>query len=275
MVVATQGAELHFTTRGQGHPIMVLSAIGTRAYELQMPTALSEHFQLVFVDLRGGGESTGNASDLSFDVLAEDLETIRRELGAPRVAVLGHSVLGMVAFEYGRRCPDTVSHVITVGTPPYGDMARVSAAGQVFFESHATDERKQVLRDNLAALPAGATLAQQLAAHVPMRCFDPRFEVAWLFEGAVFRPELMGQLLGVLGPSWDFAPAPESLRVPLLLAHGRFDFVVPYTLWEGLAEKVPQATLRLFERSGHQPFLEEPERFAEVVKDWFAEWRAT
>lgn len=268
MIVPASGADLHYTTRGQGHPILVLSAIGTRAYELQMPRALSELFQLVFVDLRGGGQSTGEASDLTFDVLAEDLEVLRRRLGVSRVAVLGHSILGMLAIEYARRCPESVSHVIAVGTPPYGDMARVGAEAAAFFEREASAERQQKLRDNLAALAAGAAMSQHLAAQIPTRCFDPSFDAARLFEGALLKPQLLGQLLGVLGPSWDLSKEPGSLLVPLLLAHGRHDYVVPHTLWDGVVERLPNATKRLFEKSGHQPFLEEPDRFVEVVKDW-------
>ena len=83
-----------------------------------MPEALDDHLQLVFVDLRGGGKSTGNAEDLTFDLLADDLDAVRRALGVERVAVFGHSILGVLAIEYARRRPAHVSHVIAVGTPP-------------------------------------------------------------------------------------------------------------------------------------------------------------
>ena len=60
----------------------------------------------------------------------------------------------------------------------------------------------------------------------------------------------------------------SSLRVPLLIAHGRFDYTVPWQLWQGIAAQLPDATLQLFERSGHQPFFEEPSRFAAALSDW-------
>ena len=40
-------------------------------------------------------------------------------------------------------------------------------------------------------------------------------------------------------------------------------------MWDGIVDKVPNAYLHLFERSGHQTF-EEPARFAEVVLAWMA-----
>jgi pimeloyl-ACP methyl ester carboxylesterase len=57
----------------------------------------------------------------------------------------------------------------------------------------------------------------------------------------------------------------DSLSVPTLIAHGRYDYTVPYLWWEGVAEQLPNTTLRVFDRSGHQPFLEEPDRLASTI----------
>ena len=40
------------------------------------------------------------------------------------------------------------------------------------------------------------------------------------------------------------------------------------TDWAWLLPALPAATAVVFERSGHQPFYEEPERFTSVVTDW-------
>ncbi|MFL6201900.1 MAG: alpha/beta fold hydrolase [Thermoanaerobaculia bacterium] len=111
---------------------------------------------------------------------------------------------------------------------------------------------------------------QGLLAQTPMRFFDARFDAAPLFAGAVSRPQLLGHILKTLAPAWDVAADPGSLRVPLFLAHGRHDYVVPYLLWEGIPARLPNATFELFEKSGHQPFFEEPDRFAKSVMNWFA-----
>ncbi len=65
----------------------------------------------------------------------------------------------------------------------------------------------------------------------------------------------------------------DSLRTPIFLAHGRHDYVVPHILWDGVVEKLPKATLQIFERSGHQPFFEEPDRFTDAVADSMARER--
>lgn len=270
MTVTAQGAELFYSTRGTGPACLVLSAIGTRPYEIQMPRELGDRLKLVFVDLRGGGKSTGDPADLTFDVLAQDLEAVRADLGVERIAVLGHSILGVLAIEYGRRRPASVSHVVTVGTPPRSDMAWGAAQSAAFFEEDASAERKAVLRDNLAKLPPDAPMGQALFAQTPMRFFDPRFDAAPLFEGADVKPGLLGHILGPLTAGWDVTVDAGSLTVPILFTHGRCDYVVPHTLWDGIPDQLPDATFHLFERSGHQPFVEEPERFAQTVTDWMA-----
>jgi proline iminopeptidase len=271
MTTSVNGAELYYSTRGDGPTCLVLSAIGTRPYERQIPTQLSAHLRLAYVDLRGGGRSTGEPADLTFDVLAEDLEAVRVDLGVERVAVLGHSILGVLAIEYGRRRPASVSNVIAVGTPPYGDVARVAAEGARFFEEDASEDRKQVLRENLARLPAGASVAETLSAHTPMRFFDARFDPAPLFAEAVHKPRLLEHLMGTLTPGWDITVGSGSLRVPLFIALGRHDYIVPWVLWNAVAARLPATTLQIFQRSGHQPFFEEPDRFTTTVTSWMSQ----
>jgi proline iminopeptidase len=270
MILSTKGAELHYTTRGHGPTCLVLSSIGTKPYECLLPASLTERLRLVYVDLRGSGRSTGEPTDLTFDVLAEDLEAIRVELGVERVAVLGHSILGALAIEYSRRCPESISHVIAVGTPPRGDMALLSTKATAFFEEDASEERKQVLRDSMAKLPPGAPPGQVILAQTALRFFDARFDPAPLFAGAEIKLPVFAHLMGTLAPAWDITVGSSSLRVPIFIAHGRYDYVVPYVLWDGIAPTLPRATLQIFEQSGHQPFFEEPDRFASSLATWMS-----
>jgi len=269
--VTVDGAELYYSTRGTGPICLVPSAIGSEPYKRLTPPELAERLTLVYVDLRGGGRSTGNPDDLTFDVLADDLEAIRDELAVDQVAVLGHSILGMLAIEYGRRRPASVSHIIVVGTPPNGDMASLAAKSTAFFEEDASDERKKLLRDNLASLPEGASMGETMHAQTPMRFYDAHFDAAPLFARADVKPGLLKHLMGTLAPSWTIDADSSSLRVPIFLAHGRYDYTVPHVMLDGVVDALPNATLHLFEKSGHHPFFEEPAVFADAVTTWMAE----
>jgi pimeloyl-ACP methyl ester carboxylesterase len=233
------------------------------------PPPLTDYFQFIYVDLRGGGQSTGNPADLTFDVLASDFEAVRTSVGVERVAVLGYSILGVLAIEYGRRYPDSVSYAIAAGTPPAGDMAQMVAAGTAFFEADGSEERKAILKENYAKLPPGTPPTQAVFAQTPMRFFDPRFDALSLLAEADFKPLLFEHVMR-LTATWNVTADKNSLRVPLLIAHGRYDYAVPYTMWTGIVETLPHATMHVFERSGHQTFFEEPETFVQVVRAWMA-----
>ncbi|HKO91143.1 MAG TPA: alpha/beta hydrolase, partial [Polyangiaceae bacterium] len=261
MKIPVPGAELHAVAAdvapNQGGaeqtPCLVLCNIGSRPFQLQL-AALAEQLPLVFVDLRGSGQSTGVASELSLDVLAQDLDAVREHLGVSRVALFGHSIVGALAIEAARRLPERVSHVIAVGTPPHADMSRLTASGNAFFEQDASPERKRALARNLAQLPEdprARTPAQMMLAQTPQRFFDPDFDAASLYAGAQINFAFFAHLLGKLTSGWDVLAGP-ALGVPLFLALGRHDYTVPYTSWNGILEQLPRATLHLFERSGHQ-----------------------
>lgn len=268
MVVSVNNADLFYTTRGSGVPCIVPCILGAAVYERLTPPPLPEHFQFIYVDVRGSGQSTGDPADLTFDLLASDLDTVRADLGLPRVAVLGFSIIGVFAVEYARRYPDTVSHAILAGTPPRGDLQAMAAASTAFFAADASDVRKAILQENMAKLAPDTPPHQAVYAQTPMRYFDPRFDAAALFAGSTFNPRLFQHLFGTLTPHWDILHDAGSLRTPILLAHGRYDYVVPHTMWDGIADQLPNAQLHLFERSGHQAPFEEPARFAEVVLPW-------
>lgn len=268
MIAASAGADIHFTTRGRGPACIVLSAIGVVPYERMLPSLLDEHLQLVFVDPRGSGESTGDPADLSFDQLADDIDAVRVALNLDRVAVFGHSIVGALALEYAVRRPEHVSHVITVGLPPHGDMGEVSSTAIALFEQEASAERKAALQSNLAAINESTTDGQAMLAYTPMRFYDPHFDAAHLFAGSSMKPAFLQHVFSTLVPEWRADVALPMLRAPLLLAQGRYDYASPAALWNDVLPSHLIATPHVFERSGHQPFVEEPEEFSRVLLNW-------
>ncbi|GAB6038277.1 alpha/beta hydrolase [Fundidesulfovibrio butyratiphilus] len=86
--------------------------------------------QVVAPDLRGHGKSDKPEGDYSFARLADDLAGVCLGLGLPPVAVVGHSMGGVVALEFSRRHPRLTAAVAcldtTVVSPP-GRHGRLTA----------------------------------------------------------------------------------------------------------------------------------------------------
>ena len=269
--VRADGAELHYTVRGHGPMCLVPCSIGTGHFEL-LTAGLARSFH---DRLRGPAREPAVrpalAADLTFDVLARDLEAVRAAVGAERWWVLGYSIMGSLAIEYARRCPDTrLARRWWRARHRSGDMARMVQEGTAYVAAAASAERKQIFADNIAALPPGTDPRMAVPAQTPLRFFDPRFNVMPLLMVAEFKPDFFAHLMGALTSSWDVLAGPPLLA-PLLVAHGRHDYVVPHTMWDDVLPRLPTASFALFERSGHQPFFEEPERFADVVSAWMSQ----
>ena len=77
-------------------------------------------------------------------------------------------------------------------------MALLSAKSKSFFEKDASDERKQLLRENLAALQENASMGETMLAPTPMRFYDARFDAAPLFAESDVKPAVQR----CCGTSW-------------------------------------------------------------------------
>ena len=91
----------------------------------------------------------------------------------------------------------------------------------------------------------------------------------------------MEQYLAICGPDCDFqlAEPMRSLdfragisrwRRPLLAIASRADGIVTPDLVQEFRKALPATTQVMFEESGHLPFVEEPERYVQVLRDFLA-----
>lgn len=266
--IVSRHARIHYELEGDGPAIFVLSHLGSSAYQCQLPAQLRQSVTLVFVDLAGTGLSTGSVADLTLASMVGDLEALREALGLRQVYVFGHSMLGILAVEYAWRCPGRVRGAVMVCTPPMSNLLVLREEGDRHFASRASVERKARYRARVAALTPTSTWRERFDAEAPRRYFDDTRTFA---SGSVDMPAVMeavDRVLRMPEVDWDIAERGESRQSPLFVATGRHDYVVPAPLWEERLPHLRTATYRCFERSGHQPFVEEPERFVEELVPW-------
>ena len=56
----------------------------------------------------------------------------------------------------------------------------------------------------------------------------------------------------------------EQIAAPTLLLSGRYDEATPATV-QPFFDRIPDVRWEIFEESSHMPFIEEPERYRDVV----------
>jgi proline iminopeptidase len=70
--------------------------------------------------------------------------------------------------------------------------------------------------------------------------------------------------------SLDFRIGLSRWTKPLLAIAGRADGIVTPDLVLELRKALPATAVVTFEQSGHLPFVEEPERYVQVLRDFLA-----
>jgi len=63
----------------------------------------------------------------------------------------------------------------------------------------------------------------------------------------------------------------HKITAPTLLASGRFDEATPATV-QPFFDNIPDVRWEIFENSSHMPFVEEPERYLDVVEGFLANY---
>ena len=279
-MISVEGARLHYRIEGSGIPLVLIGS--PQLYPPVFSQGLLEHFQMIFVHARLAvpTEDGFEVGSITLETFADDVEALRRELALEKIAVLGHSVHGLMALEYGRKYPQHATHVIMLATPSRS-LLTFSSGGSDFipevkeyFDRDASEERKAIFKRNLEELPEKLTQAAPekqfgvwYAAHAPYFFYDPNYDPAWLFEEYESNPDVFRQVFEPALDGYDVGQVLDETHVPVFLAVGRRDYGAPPYMWEEYKGK-PNFSFTLFEKSGHYPMMEEQELFDQKLIEW-------
>jgi proline iminopeptidase len=238
---------------------------------------MERQLRMVYFDQRGSGHSERPASnDYALATLVEDVEALRRALGVPKLALLGHSFGGLLALEYASKYPQNVSHLVFVSGVWNFELQcrlrgqrfaqlRPEAFARVRGDTIAPDgtrrsdcdyefrglrgaERERYNMEIMFPNPAVSARIDSVNAARSVRNTGELSR--GLFQGGLLKYRLT---------------TPERLTMPTLVIAGRFDgAAVPEGLRE-LVRVLPNARFVEYDRSGHFVYLDEPDRFAREV----------
>lgn len=259
VVTTSDGARLHYVEAGRGRPLLLVGGwcMSTPWWEGQL-RGLSDEFRVVALDPRAYGESEDvvhghrmarHAADVRDVVSALDLDgavAVGWSLGAN--VLLSHWELfgsaglsGLVHVDQTPSCINTDEWDLGFGT---------QEEARAFLEAFAADQR------------AGAELLVRLCLTAEP---DPTFVDTMVAE--LLKTPAQAALTLEYDHIWsDWRDVVPLVDVPVLVVTGARSKLFPPDSGAWLAEHLPKATRVVFEDSGHCPFLEETERFNEVVR---------
>lgn len=110
--------KLYLKQSGQGTPCIFIHGgpgAWSKDFEIFCGTYLEKTMQMIYLDQRGCGRSTGDdTTDYSINRIIEDIEDVRKKLNIDKWILLAHSFGGIIATNYAKKYEKHVECVILV-----------------------------------------------------------------------------------------------------------------------------------------------------------------
>ena len=255
--------KLHYQISGDGPPLIILHGLfGTLENWGSQVTALSQHYQVISVDLRNHGRSP-HSQTMNYTLMAADVIELMDHLRVSGSAIIGHSMGGKVAMQVALNYPQRVTQLIVV------DIAPVS------YSAHHEEIFKGLFSIELASLSSRTAADTQLKAYTAdpgIRAFllknlyrkqDKAF--AWRFNLQVLRQSYQHLSLAPSGTIFDGAT--------LFIKGKNSDYILPQHQGP-ITALFSKATFKMIEGAGHWPHAEKPKVFSSIIIKFLANRKA-
>jgi pimeloyl-ACP methyl ester carboxylesterase len=263
------GHELAYLDSGDGPAVLFIHGLtnSSRSWA-RLVDALNTDHRILAPDLYGHGASAKPMRDYSLSAHAATLRDLLDRLGIDRVTLVGHSLGGGIAMQFCYLFPERASRLVLVSS---GGLGRsVSPLLRAATLPGAEWVLPLIASDwvRVRAEAVGRTLAK--TGWRP----SPDVTEAWRgftsLADADSRRAFLATTRSVIDPGGQTVTAhdhlPMVIEIPTLVVWGTRDRMIPAWHATTAHQAFPGSRVELFVDAGHFPHLDEPERFAEVLR---------
>jgi len=112
------GLELYFETHGAGQPLIVLhGGLGSTDMVAGLTAQLSNHRQVIAVDLQAHGRTLDIDRPLTLEALSDDIAALIGYLQLEQADLIGYPMGGLVALQTAIRHPEVIRKLVVVSIP--------------------------------------------------------------------------------------------------------------------------------------------------------------
>jgi len=247
-VTEIDGIKVRHFTEGEGPPVVVLHGWGASIETVaSIVSGLAPVAEVHALDLPGFGRSDPPPLPWGVEDYSAFLARFLDELGIERAALIGHSNGGRVAISLAVTQPQRVGRIVLVdsaGIRPKRGFTYYRKVGLAKVAKHAA---------RLLGAP-GRRLQQTLVG----RSASADYAAA----SPTMRPTFV-RLVNA-----DLRDLMPKISSPTLLIWGERDTATPLSDARIMERLIPDAGLVVFQGAGHYSYLDEPHRFATIVRNF-------
>jgi pimeloyl-ACP methyl ester carboxylesterase len=258
------GVQIAYRRIGNGRPLVVLNGFAATGadWDPSFIYGLASSNQLILVDNRGIGRSTDNGQSFDIAGLADDAARVIDTLSIEHVNVLGWPMGGFIAQTLALQHLDRINKLILLSTDPGGsdaDLASPEVWSQLIDMSGTPHEQAR----RLLSLLFPSDVAESIYREFGNIVAAARTELS---------PDLVNRQVAAM-ESWHRAGVGNRLReinVPVLVATGTADIVIPPSNALRLVNAIPGAWLAQFNGGGHAFMAQYAGPLAELINTFLA-----
>ena len=252
---------LHVVERGAGHPLLLVHGFPLDHQMWQGQIAeLSQEFRVIAPDLRGFGQSDDSTSTVTMQQFADDLAELLEALAVDQpVAFCGLSMGGYIAWQFWRRHPQRLSHLILCDTRSAPDSPEAAQTRYQTAERVLTEGTSTLMDTMIPKLFSERTRRQNRAV---VTATEHVMRTA--------RPAGVAAALRGMAQREDATPWLPEIRVPTLVVCGQEDAISTVSEMESIARAIPQAEFAVIPACGHMAPLEDPIHVNKAIRGFLA-----
>jgi pimeloyl-ACP methyl ester carboxylesterase len=264
--------ELFFRKSGTGQPLIILHGLyGSSDNWYSIGRVLSENHTVYLVDQRNHGNSPHDPVH-TYDAMANDLFEFMQKHITGQAIIIGHSMGGKTALQFGLKHSELVAKMIIVDISPLGyDLNDASTAGNQHVQiikalSKINPEllKSREEADNMLIPEVPSAIVRQFLLKNLKRTPDGKFRLATNIKA--LSENMPGIFSGIISEeNTDPRQIPEF---PLLFIKGERSEYIRSMDEQAIRHFFPWAGIVSIKDSGHWVHAEQPSRFLKVVNDF-------
>jgi pimeloyl-ACP methyl ester carboxylesterase len=257
----TQSLEMYYEVHGKGPPLVLIPGFSAdHSVWDNILDLLSSHYKIVVFDLRGSGQTEVPAGPYTIDQLADDVYNLCQNLSIPKAKFLGNSMGGYIVQSLAYRYPNHVEAAIIENS---------TMKLSLHFELYLEGRLEAMKRDT----PKIALIKEMMGWAYSNQFLSKPGKIDELIQLTVNNPYPF-TLKGYEGQfaalkDFDSTAWCQKIQAPTLVIGSDQDLIFYESDMQSLARHIPHAQYYGFKNSGHIPHHEYPEKFVEVVNDFY------
>ena len=255
MFVKLGDIKIHYETGGNpsGEPLFMVHGnfASWRWYEPTLKRLKGTNFRGIAVDLPGFGDSSNPEREITIENYAKELEGFINTFNLEKINLVGHSLGGAVCLRYALNNPNKINQLLLIDSSP--------AEGLITPEEYYPVLESYKHNRGLLKL----ALSGMIPSNDPDKMLNKLTDDALLMDPRAFSDNARAL------EKFNYLDELPKLQAKVLFLVGEKDTLITEALLKPTVDRLPNAEIKVLDNVGHAVNVEDPQRFINILKDFF------